>query len=118
MLWLPTLPSVSSTGNTQKARERETTCSRKKTKTTDEIEDGDEDPGTPCGMRKSRVTAVAARKKGRSYQGVKYVFDAHTSKASKSLQVVLLHLWGVNVKTTGGFICISSGDFHTDKIAP
>jgi hypothetical protein len=71
MLWLSPLPSVSSTGNTQKARERETTCSRKKTKTNDEIEDGDEDPGTPCCMRKSRVTAVAARKKGRSYQGVK-----------------------------------------------
>ncbi len=39
--------------------------------------------------------------------GVKYLFDAHTSKASKRPKVVLLHLWRVNVKTTGGFICIS-----------
>jgi hypothetical protein len=46
------------------------------------------------------------------------VFDVHTSKASKRLKVVLLHLWRVNVKTTGGFICISFGDFHKDKIAP
>ncbi len=34
------------------------------------------------------------------------------------LKVVLLHLWRVNVKTTGGFICISLGDFYTDKIVP
>jgi hypothetical protein len=47
-----------------------------------------------------------------------YVFDVHTSKASKILKVVLLHLWRVNVKTIGGFICIPFGDFHTDKIAP
>jgi hypothetical protein len=46
---------------------------------------------------------------------VKYVFDAHTSKASKRLKVVLLHLWRENAKTTGGFICISFGDFHIDK---
>jgi hypothetical protein len=50
---------------------------------------------------------------------VKNVFDVHTSKAGKRLKVVLLfHLWRVNVKTTGGFICISFGDFHIDKIAP
>ncbi len=67
---------------------------------------------------KAKYGFVAARKKGRSCQGVKYVFDAHTSKASKRLKVVLLHLWRVNVKTTGGFIYFSLGDFHTDKIAP
>jgi hypothetical protein len=51
---------------------------------------------------------------------VKYVFDAHTSKANKRLKVVLLHLWRVNAKTTDGFICISFGDFHlrVDKTAP
>jgi hypothetical protein len=42
---------------------------------------------------------------------VKYVFDAHMSKASKRLTVVLLHLWRVNVQTTGGFICIHRGIF-------
>ncbi len=46
-----------------------------------------------------------------------YVFDVHTSKTFKRPKVVLLHLWLVNVKTTGGFICISFGDFHLDKIA-
>ncbi len=57
------------------------------------------------------------------YKGIKvglpgvYIFDVHASKASKRLKVVLLHLWHVNVKTTGGFICISFGDFHIDKIA-
>jgi hypothetical protein len=54
---------------------------------------------------------------------VKYVFDAHTSKASKRLKVVLLHLWRVNVKTTVladlfASHSISLGDFHRDKIAP
>ncbi len=49
---------------------------------------------------------------------MKYVFDAHTSKASKRLKVILLDLWRINVKTIGGFICISFGDFHIDKIAP
>jgi hypothetical protein len=33
-----------------------------------------------------------------------FVFDVHTSIASKRLKVVLLHLWRINVKTTGGFI--------------
>ncbi len=70
------------------------------------------------GNMKAKYGVVAARKKGRSCQDVKYVFNAHTSKASKRLKVVLLHLWHVNVKTTGGFILISLGDFHTDKIAP
>ncbi len=47
------------------------------------------------------------------------VFDLHTSKASKELKVVLLlHLWCVNVKTTGGFIYISLEEFHMDKTAP
>ncbi len=46
------------------------------------------------------------------------VFDVHRSKGGKRLKVVLLHLWRVNVKTTGGFLSISFGDFHTDKIAP
>ncbi len=46
------------------------------------------------------------------------VFDAHTSKASKELKVVLLHLWRVNVKTTGGCIYILLEDFHKDKTAP
>jgi hypothetical protein len=47
-----------------------------------------------------------------------YVFDAHTSKASKELKVVLLHFWRVNVKTTRGFVYISLEDFHIDKTAP
>jgi hypothetical protein len=46
---------------------------------------------------------------------VKYVFDAHTSKAGKRLKVVLHHLWRVNVKTTGGFICMSLEDFTQIK---
>ncbi len=46
------------------------------------------------------------------------VFDVHTTKACKRMKVVLLHLfWCVNVKTIGGFICISFGDFHIDNIA-
>ncbi len=46
---------------------------------------------------------------------MKYVFDAHTSKAGKRLKVVLHHLWRVNVKTTGGFICMSLEDFTQIK---
>ncbi len=49
---------------------------------------------------------------------MKYVFDAHKSKARKRLKVILLTFVSVNVKTTGGFICISFGDFHIGKIAP
>ncbi len=44
-----------------------------------------------------------------------YIFDVHTSKASKILKVVLLHLWRINVKTTRGFINIPLEDFHMDK---
>ncbi len=50
---------------------------------------------------------------------MKYVFDAHTSKARRTDgDTIVFHLWRVNVKTTGGFICISLGDFHIDKTAP
>ncbi len=49
-----------------------------------------------------------------------YVFEVHTSKARKKLEVVLLqlHLWRINVKMTRGFIDISLEDFHMDKTAP
>jgi hypothetical protein len=57
---------------------------------------------------------VAARKKIGA-ERCECLFDAHTSKASKELKVVLLHLWRPNVKTTGGFIYISLGDFQKDK---
>jgi hypothetical protein len=40
------------------------------------------------------------------------------ARLSYRLKVVLLHLWRVNVKTTGGFISISLADFYTDNIAP
>jgi hypothetical protein len=63
------------------------------------------------------VTTVAARKKIGA-ERCESAFDAHMSKASKEQKVVLLHLWGVKVKTTGGFIYISLGDFHIDKTAP
>ncbi len=58
--------------------------------------------------------------KRRNRQGsrVKIIFDAPTSKASKELKVVLIHLWRVNVKTARGFIYISLADFHIDKTAP
>jgi hypothetical protein len=46
------------------------------------------------------------------------IFDPHTSKARYELKVVvLLHLWRVNVKTTGGFINIPLADFFIDKTA-
>jgi hypothetical protein len=63
------------------------------------------------------VTTVATRKKIGSKR-CESAFDAHTSKASKELKVVLIHLGRVNVNTTGGFIYISLGDFHKDKTAP
>jgi hypothetical protein len=50
-----------------------------------------------------------------------FVFDVHTSKASKRLKVVLpppLHLWRINVKTPRGFINISLTEFYMDKTAP
>ncbi len=64
---------------------------------------------------------VAARKKIED-ERCECVFDAHTSKAntskaSKELKVVL-HLWRVNVKTTGEFVYISLEHFHKDKTAP
>ncbi len=46
---------------------------------------------------------------------MKYVSDAHTSKASKRQKVVLLYLWRIDVKTTGGFINIPVEDFHLVK---
>jgi hypothetical protein len=62
---------------------------------------------------------VPASKKGIGAARREYVFDVHTSKASKRLKVVLLHLWRINVKTTGGFINISDEDFHmVKKTAP
>jgi hypothetical protein len=61
---------------------------------------------------------VVAREKGRSCQGVKYVFDAHTSKASKRLKVVPLHLCRINIKTTGGLINIPVENLHMVKTAP
>jgi hypothetical protein len=60
---------------------------------------------------------VAARKKIEA-ERCECAFDAHTSKFSKELKVVLLHLWRVNVKTTGGFVYILLEDFHMDKTAP
>jgi hypothetical protein len=38
------------------------------------------------------------------------ILDLHTSKARYELKVKLLHLWRVNVKTTGGFINIPLAD--------
>ncbi len=71
-------------------------------------------------------TAKLIKKLGLLLQGKKIgaercenVFDAHTSKASKELKVVLLHrLWRVNVKTIRGFIYIPLEDFHMVKTAP
>jgi hypothetical protein len=47
-----------------------------------------------------------------------YVLDVYTSTASKRLKAVLLHLWRINVKTTGGYIYIPVEDFHMVKTAP
>ncbi len=38
------------------------------------------------------------------------IFNLHTSTARYELKVVLLHLWGVNVKAIGGFINITLTD--------
>ncbi len=46
---------------------------------------------------------------------VLYVFDVYASKASK---VVLLHLWHINIRTSGEFISIPVEDFHMVKTAP
>ncbi len=45
-------------------------------------------------------------------------FDLHTSKARYELNMVLLLVWRVNVKTIGGFINIPFADFFLDKNAP
>jgi hypothetical protein len=68
-------------------------------------------------VTKWRVTTVAARKKVGA-ERCEYVFDVHASKASKRLKVVLLYSWRANVKTTGGFYCMSFPDFFIDKTAP
>jgi hypothetical protein len=60
------------------------------------------------------VTTIAVRKK----IGAERCESAFDAQASKELMVVLLHLWRVKVKTTGGFIYRSLGDFHIDKTAP
>jgi hypothetical protein len=44
-----------------------------------------------------------------------YMLDVHTSKGSKRMKVVLLHLWRINVKTAGGFIKIPVEDLHMVK---
>jgi hypothetical protein len=65
----------------------------------------------------SRVTTVA-RVRSRCSRYIEYIFDPHTSKTSRyEPKVELLHLWGVNVKTTSGFIHIPLADFFTDNCA-
>ncbi len=51
-------------------------------------------------------------------ESCEYVLDFHTSKVSKELKVVLLHLWRVTVKTTRGFINFPFENFHIDKTSP
>ncbi len=46
------------------------------------------------------------------------ISDLHTSKARYEVKLVLLHLWRVYVKTTGGFINIPLADFFIDKNTP
>ncbi len=60
----------------------------------------------------------AARKKDIGAARCEYVFDVHTSNTSKRFKVVLLHLWRINVKTTGSFIIIPVEDFYMVKTAP
>jgi hypothetical protein len=45
-----------------------------------------------------------------SYIAYLYLIYLHTSKAGYELQVVLLHLWRVNVKAICGFINIPLAD--------
>jgi hypothetical protein len=45
-----------------------------------------------------------------------YVFAVHTSKASKRLKMVLLHLGLINVKTSRGFINIPIEDYWTNNV--
>ncbi len=49
--------------------------------------------------------------KGLHNQVVKIVVPQCTRKASEKLNVVLLHLWHINVKMIDKFICIILGDF-------
>jgi hypothetical protein len=63
------------------------------------------------------ISAVAARKNGIGAARCEYVYDVHMSKASKRPKVVPLHLWRINIKTTGGFINIPVEDFHMVKTA-
>jgi hypothetical protein len=44
------------------------------------------------------------------------IIDRHRSIARYEL--ILLHLWRVNVKTIGGFINIALAHFFIDKTAP
>ncbi len=64
---------------------------------------------------KGLIYSYYCRKEKIGAERCECVFDTQTSKASKELKAVLLHLWRVNVKTTGGFIYISLEDFHMDK---
>jgi hypothetical protein len=52
------------------------------------------------------IDKFVAERKRIGAERCEFVFDAHTSNASKELKVVLFHLWRVNVKATGGFIYI------------
>ncbi len=56
--------------------------------------------------------------KNRQLNCVKIIFDVHASKASKRLNVVLLHIWRVNVKTTPGSNNNSLEDFFINKTVP
>jgi hypothetical protein len=47
---------------------------------------------------KSHTSFLQGKKVGAAR--CEYVFDVHTSKASKRLYRVLLHLWYINVETT------------------
>jgi hypothetical protein len=57
------------------------------------------------------MVLLPQRKKVGAAARFECVFDVHTSKANKRPKVVLLHLWRINVKTTGGFINIPVEDF-------
>ncbi len=57
-------------------------------------------------------------KKGIGAARCEYLFDVYTSKASKRLKAVLLHLWRINVKATGGFSNIPVKNFHMVKTEP
>jgi hypothetical protein len=44
------------------------------------------------------------------------IFDLHTSRARYELNVILIHIWRVNVKSTGGFIYTPLADFFFSHI--